>query len=176
MRAVFVLLTALVVPELCLRALLFHDIPGCGQLEARLRDAPSYFQRFEQGYWTSLVRFSKKAREDPIPGYDPLLGWRGRGLAADTYAHPQEEWLGDRRPVLLYGDSFAQCTTPEKDCFQGLLARSELNRTHGLLNYGLGGYGIDQTYLLLRASLDRFAERDPIVVVSVMVDDARRSR
>jgi hypothetical protein len=170
-RGALLLVFAAVVPELCLRALLFHDVPGCGKLAARLRDAPSYFQRFEQGYWTSLVRFSQKAREDPIPGYDPLLGWRGRRLAADSYAHWQEELLGDRRPVLLYGDSFAQCTTPERDCWQGLLARSELGSTHGLLNYGLGGYGIDQTYLLLRASLGRFVEREPIVIVSVMLDD-----
>jgi hypothetical protein len=170
-RGLLVLVAAVVVPELCLRAILFRDLPGCDRLEAELRDAPSYFQRFEEGYWTSLVRFSEKARKDPIPGYDPVLGWRSRLIEAQSFAHPDEPKLGDRRPVLLYGDSFAQCLTRPRACWQGLMERSALRSTHGLLNYGVGGFGIDQTYLMLRSSLGRFAEREPIVIVSVMLDD-----
>jgi hypothetical protein len=51
------------------------------------------------------------------------------------------------------------------------MKRSELGATHGLLNYGVGGYGLDQIYLLVRASLGRFAGQDPVVVVGVMLDE-----
>ena len=73
--------------------------------------------------------------------------------------------------MLLFGDSYAWCATPAADCWQGLLERSELSDRLCLLNYGAGGYGLDQTVLLLDLALPRFIDRDPIVVVSLLVDD-----
>jgi hypothetical protein len=73
--------------------------------------------------------------------------------------------------VLLYGDSFANCNTPPGQCFEDLLERSALADRYCLVNYGVGGYGIDQEYLLLQRSIDKWKELDPIVVVSFLVDD-----
>jgi len=40
-----------------------------------------------------------------------------------------------------------------------------------LLNYGVGGYGLDQIALMIERSLPRFAERNATVLVGVFVDD-----
>ena len=88
-----------------------------------------------------------------------------------SYAHPDEASLRDRRPVLLFGDSYAQCATPAEQCFQSLLEQSELAHEFALLNYGVGGYGLDQMYLLMRRVLPRFRARKPFVVVAIMLDD-----
>src|SRR5205085_7133999 len=74
-------------------------------------------------------------------------------------------------PVLLFGDSYAQCATPPEQCFQSLLEQSELTHEFALLNYGVGGFGLDQMYLLLRHVLPRFREQKPFVVVAIMIDD-----
>ena len=161
----------LVLLELGFRALLFHDLPGLQTMSIRLRSPASFFTRYEPDFWTSSVLFTPEERLKPVPGFDPLLGWCGSRVAAGTYEHKDEVALLGRRPVLLFGDSFAECTTDPQECWQGLLNRSPLKTTHLLLNYGVGGYGLDQIYLLLRSSIDRFADRDPIVIVSVLVDD-----
>lgn len=161
----------LILLELAFRAVLFHDVPGMKATSARLRAPQNFFDRTDPDFWTASVLLTPAERLKPVPGYDPVLGWRGGRVAAETFEHQDEELVLTRRPVLLYGDSFAECTTPPKECWQGLLAGSPLHTTHLLVNYGVGGYGLDQIYLLLRCSVDRFAGRDPIVVVSVMVDD-----
>ena len=75
--------------------------------------------------------------------------------------------------MLLYGDSFAACArgSAREECFEGLLARSPLGRDLHLLNFGAHGYGLDQIYLLLKATLPRYAEEKPVVVVAILVDD-----
>jgi hypothetical protein len=88
-----------------------------------------------------------------------------------TFGHPDEATLAGRTPVLLFGDSNAQCETAPADCFQGQMERSEFASQYALLNYGVGGYGLDQIQRLLSASIDHYVEQHPIVVVSFMVDD-----
>jgi hypothetical protein len=157
--------------ELGFRTVLFLDVPGLRTMSLRLRAPQNFFTRYEPDYWTSSVLFTPEERLKPVPGYDPLLGWRGSRVEAETFAHKDENVVLTRRPVLLYGDSFAECTTGPKECWQGLLNASPLRTTHFLVNYGVGGYGLDQIYLLLRGSIGRFAEQDPIVIVSVLIDD-----
>jgi len=157
--------------EGALRLILFVDVPGLRRVTIRLRQPNNYFSKSDPEWWTTSVRFTPPERLKPIPAYDPLLGWSGSQVTPGTYAHANESLLFDRRPVLLCGDSFAECVTPPQECWQGLLQRSELGRTHLLLNYGVGGYGMDQSILMLRAAVERHRERDPIVILSVLVDD-----
>jgi hypothetical protein len=75
---------------------------------------------------------------------------------------------------LLYGDSFAGCLTTKGECFQGILnADDEFAARCYLLNYGVGNYGVDQIFLLLKNSLDHF--QNPFVIVSVLTQDIDRS-
>ena len=153
--------------ELLLRQLIWSDL----ELAEPLRRAWRYSAKNEDEYWKLLYLFGESSPRESTEYYDPLLGWVSAAVEPLTRRHLDAESVGDRRPVLLYGDSFAECTTAAADCFQGLFAESPLSETHWLLNYGVGGYGLDQIYLMLRETLQDWADRDPIVVVGVMVDD-----
>ena len=101
----------------------------------------------------------------------PDLGWVSGSIDPETLAHGDERELNGRRPILLYGDSFARGVGARSTRFQGLCERSDLAEDHAILNYGLGGYGTDQTYLLLRSTVERYRAKDPIVVYSFLLDD-----
>ena len=162
-------LLALVCVELGVRWLLFSDSALAARWGAQLRQPECVADLGSDDYWKlQLVLGNPKLVA--APGIDPEMGWHGFAEAG-TYAHPDESLVGERRLVLLFGDSFAQCATRPEACFQSLLEQSELGREYALLNYGVGGYGLDQICLLVRRVLPRFAARKPFVVVSVMLDD-----
>ena len=149
--------------ELSLRALLFvWPVEG-------LRRAGLYSARWSTAREALAWEFADPAAHRPI-AHHPLLGWTHSRFDGATLAHLGEASIGARRPILLLGDSFAACVTERKDCFEGLVERSELGRRYRLLNYGVPAYGLDQIYLLLRSILPRFEERDPIVIVSLLVE------
>ncbi len=158
---------ALLVLELALRAVLF----GGGEAFASLRRAGRYANPdSEDDYWK--LEHALGARFPPPDEPHPVLGWVGR-FSRDTYRHDDEALLAGRRPVLLYGDSFASCT-PEVRCFEDLLdSDADFAAGHCLLNYGVGGYGVDQILLLVQRTLDLY-ER-PFVVLSLMTLDLDRS-
>jgi len=64
----------------------------------------------------------------------------------------------------MYGASFAQAFDAE------LVEQSDLSDDYGLLNYGIGGTGAGQALLLMRETLDRHREQDPIVVIGLVAD------
>jgi hypothetical protein len=51
------------------------------------------------------------------------------------------------------------------------MEQSAWNETHKLINYGTGGYGFDQTVLAMKRALGRFEGRNPVIVLSALVDD-----
>jgi hypothetical protein len=161
------ILVALVAAELLLRAALFSD----ARRFAHLRDANLYADNMsDDDYWKLNYLFGGKFQ--PPEQVHPVLGWVGR-FARDTYVHHDADKVGDRRPVLLYGDSFAQCV-PEVECFEDFLdADPEFSREHCFLNYGVGGYGVGQILLLLQHSIDHY--ENPFVVISLMTEDLDRS-
>ena len=173
-------LSAFVACELGLRALLFSSAFDGTEAARRLR-VPEAFAPLntDQVYWTLRWAFGQGVARDRPPESDPLLGWRGRSLIRPgTYAHQDEARLMNRRPVALFGDSYAACTTERQHCFEGLLARSDRDAELWLLNYGVGGFGFDQVVLLMESVLERWdglplgpGAPKPIVVVSVFVDD-----
>lgn len=122
-------------------------------------------------YWQLAHEW--RTAEVPLhsPPYDPLLGWTWWNIEPNSYAHRDEAKIAGRRPVLLFGDSFSAGVLPAEFLFQNLLERSALAPRYALLNYGVCGYGFDQTVLLAEAALRRHRDRDPVVVIGVLVDD-----
>ena len=160
-------LATLVLCELAVRWLLFH---GPRSLAPRLRNPELFVAPGSDDAWKLELAFKPDEERRPAARADPLLGWACEFDGA-TYAHDEEARVGSRRPVLLFGDSFAQCCTGPEACFQALLEESDLGATHCLLNYGCGGYGLDQIMLAVDGAVERFRDRDPIVVVGIFVDD-----
>jgi hypothetical protein len=163
----FTVLTTLALAEATLRALLFLPVGGLGK---PLRRPGLYAQYFsDDDYWKLYYRLGPEFRPPDKP--HPLLGWVG-GFDRQTYLHDWTPEMRERRPVLLYGDSFAQCTTPR--CFQHYFNEDpQFSRRCFLMNYGVGGYGIDQTYLLFKESVDRY--RKPLVIWSLLTEDIDRT-
>ncbi|MEO6710085.1 MAG: SGNH/GDSL hydrolase family protein [Planctomycetota bacterium] len=168
---------ALIAGEILLRIAIFHPSPMLGRLGWRLGQPRMYTNcDNDDDYWKLSCKLQGEAALDGTPNPDLITGWTGTDIEPGSYEHIDEASLRGRRPVLLYGDSFAQGVTQVKDSFQALFERSELADRYAMLNYGVGGYGLDQIYLLLENSIDRFKDRDPIVIVAILVEsDLERS-
>jgi hypothetical protein len=161
------ILTA-VASEAIFRTLLFSQV---GFME-KFRKPELYFDYdSESNYWKLYYLFGGKLKPPTNP--HPLLGW-GESFYRETYLHTEAPNIKGRKPVLLYGDSFAGCLTTHEECFQGVLnADDEFAARCYFLNYGIGNYGVDQIFLLLRNSLDHF--QNPFVIVSILTQDIDRS-
>ena len=157
----------LVGAELALRAALASDLA----LFAPLRRPERYASWFsDDDFWKLQQRFG--GEYPPPESTHPELGWVAEVDHA-TLVHVEADRVGERRPVLLYGDSFAG-GVPGAERFQEILnSDPEFAREHYLLNHGVGGYGTDQVLLLLRRTLDHYD--DPFVVLSLMTLDLDRS-
>ncbi len=163
------LVLALLLGEGVLRFLLFSETRLALKLGARLRHMELFTDSMDDDYWKLQSLFNRSLVTKP-PNPSPLVGWTGN-VDPQTFGNPDEATLAGRTPVLFYGDSNAQCMTSPADCFQGQMERSEFASRYALLNYGVGGYGLDQIQRLLSASIDRYVDQHPIVIVSFMVDD-----
>lgn len=87
----------------------------------------------------------------------PVLGWIPVEMNRETYAHTEFSHVGHLRPVLLYGDPFAQCATPDGTCFQYFLnTDKDFPAAIYFLNYGVGGYGFDEIFPPLKNSVHLF--------------------
>ena len=165
---------ALVPPvlELGIRFLNFGDSAIARRLGEGLRK-PEHFAdpNLDDDYWKLQYLFLPPEQQRPAAGADPRCGWTGDLVRPGTYEHARAGDVGGRRPVLLYGDSYAACATSPEECFQGLLERSDLAERYALVNFGVGGYGVDQVLLLLRSTIDAWKDQDPIVVISFLVDN-----
>lgn len=154
--------------EFSLRFLLFVDAPLPAGA-ARLRNANLFANKWSDEHHALDHVFTapEKRRE---ARHHPLLGWTVARIEPQTFAHADAPSAAGRRPVLLFGDSFAACVTEPRDCWEGLLERSPLGASYRLLNYGVPGYGFDQTCLLMRACLERWQDANPVIVLSLLVD------
>jgi hypothetical protein len=154
--------------ELIFRTLLFSKL---GFME-KFR-TPGLYVDFDldDNYWKLYYLFGGKLKPPANP--HPLLGWVGY-FSRETFLHDEASSIKGRKAVLLYGDSFARCVTTEEECFQGILnSDDEFAARCYFLNYGVGNYGVDQIYLLLKSSIDHF--QNPFVIVSLLTQDIERS-
>jgi hypothetical protein len=90
---------------------------------------------------------------DPGKYTHPFIGWPPQRFT-DTFEYRAPVALAGRRPVLLYGDSFASCSESLPTCFEHFL--DEDARFSGqcyLFNYAVGDHGVDQTHLTFKSSV-----------------------
>ena len=99
---------------------------------------------------------------------DPLLGWVKPGVHIGTYDNDAAKILGSKRPVLLYGDSFAEGFDS-----QFIEDHKTFPDSCGIINYGVSGYGVDQIYLLYKNSVEQY--KNPVVIISILDEDVDRS-
>jgi len=170
LRLSLVALASALAFEVSLRALLFADFARDWPLAVSLRE-PQLFAHWsvDDLYWQLQLEFAGGSRRPP-PAHDPLLGWVSEKLQGAERLHRDADTVGERRPVLLFGDSYAACRVAPGGCFEDALERSALGRSHRLLNHGVGGYGLGQIALLFDATVEHFVDRDPLVVIGVLVD------
>ncbi len=126
----------------------------------------------------------EKFRQSGVFGkHDPVLGWtvpRGmdsdefrsnsQGIRADTeYSrHP----LPDKMRVSAFGDSFTLGSEVQnQDTWEEQLHRSDAR--FEVLNFGMGGYGLDQAYL--RYQRDGVAFGSDIVIIGYMSENLCRN-
>ncbi len=167
---------ALVLAELGLRFLLFTDLPAVAARTKSLREPSNFASRiYDENYWKLGCVFRARERQRET-ARDARLGWVRRDVMPRTYEHRDASEVGDRRPVLIFGDSFANCVTKKEDCWEGLMERSERGRQYKVVNYGTGGYGFDQIVLSVREVVPLYVDRKPVVIVSLLIDsDFERS-
>lgn len=160
-------LVSFLVAEIVLRIILFSNIP----LFDKLRNPSHYADYFsEDDYWKLQYLFGGEFSPPESP--HPVLGWVG-SFSRDNFIHNKARGIGNRRPVLLYGDSFAACVVPGA-CFQDILNYDgTFSEDNYLLNYGVGGYGVDQIFLLFKNSVNKY--NNPFVIISLMTHDLDRS-
>lgn len=152
--------------EMLYRKLLFSDLP----FMQPLRNPRLYTSGISSDYFRLQHIFNKTCAQPK----DSTVGWVNQNLfSSPGYLHREESFVGSRVPLLLYGDSFAQCVTSEEDCFQGILNHDIVFRKdYFLLNFGVIGYGLDQTYLLYQKTIENFDS--PIVIISLLDRDMER--
>ena len=166
------LTTALVLGEIGYRYLLFSDIAFFDFLKNPGELAPNYDEEHRQFYGEDYWKLNFLFHQEFTVGKPhPLLGWIGR-FDRKSLSHHQTSEMGDRRPVLLYGDSYAMCVDSVQ-CFEDILNGDSLfSKNHFLLNYGVGGYGLDQITLLCSATVDQY--ENPLVILSLLTTDLDR--
>lgn len=161
--------------EIFWRVIIFSDF----EIFKKQRQPELYADEYaDDDYWKLRFQINKKEllpifnKAIQIHNKDKEERYLGRYIFKD-YKHTNAEYLNDRRPVLLYGDSFAACYSRD-DCFDHILNNDKtFSANHYLLNYGMGGYGLDQIYLMLKNSIDHYNR--PFVVLSFMTLDLDRS-
>jgi hypothetical protein len=152
--------------EFTFRILVFSDLPFMKKFRHPSLYA-SYFSDDE--YW--FLNYYFKSGSQPPKDPHPILGWTG-AFDRNQLIHRDAPQLSERRPVLLYGDSFAECV--ERPCFQDILNYDlTFSKKCYLLNYGVGGYGLDQIYILMTQTVPKY--KDPIVIFSLLTEDIDRS-
>jgi len=170
------IVTTLVISEYGLRYLLFSDI----SIAQSLRD-PGLFanNNYDDDYWKLWVildpntRLISKNQLHP-KRFDPKLGYVNSEVSEKNYVHRDAKKINGKIPVLLYGDSYAECNVPEKNCFQGILnSNPDFADQYYLINYGVGGYGLDQIYLLYKESINNY--ENPVVIFSLLEHDMDRT-
>lgn len=173
--SVLALAALLVGGEVAWRWLLFSPSADGLALAAWVRRPELYGSaRGSDLHWELRARLAQRdAWHAPEPPHDEWLGWTSERFEPGSYEHRDERSLGARRPLLFLGNAFTQCATEDSDCYQGLLEETPFAPGFALLNYGVRGYGLDQTALLLDKLLERERQRDddPIYLIGVLVDD-----
>lgn len=154
-----------------LRIAIFHPVGPIKGWTTGLRNPRLYAHPRSPFYWELRTRLKPADKRKGPEAPHALLGWISPVMDGTTLEHPDLNAIGDRRPVVLYGDSFANCAGARDRCWQQLLAESDLGSNHVLLNHGVGGYGLDQAVILMASTLDDYRDTNALVLLGILVDD-----
>ena len=120
--------------------------------------------------------------QDRREALDPVLGWRYRAGFASETDHITAQGLRGHRVydtipgartlrVAAFGDSFTYGNeVADNDTWTVALEKADKDLE--ALNYGVGGYGVDQAFL--RYQLEGSALHPDVVLIGFMSDDLRR--
>jgi hypothetical protein len=173
------LVLCFIIAEVAWRIIIFNNI----RILESQKKADLYADAYsEDDYWKLQYLFRKsktdkrkkqiKQKEHRLPSQRNKELFT-RQVLRNTYKHVNFKDVKSRRPVLLYGDSFAACYAQD-GCFEHILNNDKtFSKNYYLLNYGVGGYGLDQIYFLFKKSIDNY--NDPFIVFSMMTLDLDRS-
>jgi hypothetical protein len=135
-----------------------------------LKDAGKYANPLTDDYWKINNYFDTNFLPPENP--HPVLGWKGY-FNPDNYQHTDAQPTDKRKKVLIYGDSFVMCVDTVQ-CFQHILNNDAgFNKNYQLLNYGVGGYGVDQIYMLCSLTVSLYD--NAYIIFSIMPADMDRS-
>jgi len=159
------------VAEAFFRIALFSESFEIPQLKQAWRYADS---SFDDDYWKLAFLFRTDKNAQRVGHIHRKLGWvpesspdNPLGLISDK---PYR--LGDiQRPILFYGDSFVAGATPIPDRIPQVMDRLLPERS--VLNYGVGGYGLDQIYLRFLRTAGEF--ENPVVLIGILTLGLDRS-
>jgi hypothetical protein len=161
------IIISLITAEAVFRCLIFSPSSPFKQL----KDPGKYAKISTDDYWKLYYEFGGGYRPPEHP--HPYLGWIGN-FDRKTFAHRDIQLAGNKKKVLIYGDSFIMCVHDSIQCFDEILnSDTAFSKEKFLISYGVGGYGVDQMYLLFSKTIDRFEK--PFVVFSIMPADMDRS-
>lgn len=131
-----------------------------------LRDPALYAHPLhDDDYWKLKYRWDGSTILDLRAfAFDRELGWTSRQRL------PRR---GRKKPLLLFGDSFAQGVPPTLPKLRLPRALGRLLPWHRVFSHAVSGYGLGQIYLRLRAVLPDFPGAQ--VVVAIMLYDIDRA-
>ena len=114
--------------------------------------------------------FGTAIRAQAVGYVDPELGWDTRPTPEDPLGiHAIEPYVVEDfvEPILFYGDSFVGGRDNIPHELDLLLPH------RSVLNFGVGGYGVDQIYLKFAKTAQDFD--DPLVLIGILTYDLDRS-
>lgn len=164
----FSLVFAFFIAEFSFRIILFSG----GEFGKEWRKPGNFADPSEDLFWVLHHRFRMTNPDAYFLGTHPDLGWCYK-IDKKTFRHWDHKLIKGRRPVLLYGDSFAQCIDTTQ-CFEDYLNKdTTFNKDHYFLNHGVGGYGVDQIYWMYKETAG--LHKKPFIVFSLLTHDLDRS-
>ena len=81
------------------------------------------------------------------------------------------DYAATGRKIVFFGDSFVESAACSDDT---LTAKLETLTGVDTLNYGIGGYGLDQIYLYFKREQPRFDRRETLFLIGLIEDDLGR--
>ncbi len=170
---VFLLVVLGCLGELLFRIALFSDYFQVSQLRQPWRYADA---NLDDDSWKLAYIFStgKKAHAQTVGQRDSKLGWvpevtkdNPLGLISDT-PYNLDNLKGS---ILFYGDSFVQGATPVNKAVPQSL--DLLIPERSVLNYGVGGYGLDQIHMRFKSTVMMFP--DARAIIGILTNDLDRA-
>jgi hypothetical protein len=167
------LVIALSLCEVGFRYMLFSDSGFAVRHGSRFRN-PSAFSNSKADSDYFKLEYLWRDLSKKVQGFhkrDPRLGWVKGTITTPSLDHEHRSRVQGRRPFLIYGDSFASCTVPQEDCWEGLIETSFLGKKLCVINYGVRGFGLDQIQVLIDNTIDLWRDQQPVVAVGILADD-----